>query len=84
MFITKGHFLSPYAKVYKDGEILGMLHSVDTDLLVAIRIVGFEQNEQNEGSAILDLVKIDKVAFSTQGMPSQIKELLPKDVLIEE
>lgn len=84
MFITKGHFLSPFTIVYKDEQPVGMLHSVDTDLCVAIRIVGFEEDEDGQKNPVLDLVKIDKVMFSTIGMSSQIKDLLPKDALLEE
>lgn len=76
MFITKGHFLSPYVRVLKDGEILGMLYSVDTDLMVAIRIVGFDEEDE---TPLLDLVKVDDIQFLTDGMPSHLKDLLPKE-----
>lgn len=74
MFITKGHFLSPFIRAYKKEKQLTMLHSIDTDLMAAIRIVGFDQDEQ---TPVLDLVKIDKVHFVTDQMPSHIQDLIP-------
>lgn len=76
MFITKGHFLSPYARAYKNEKLLKSLHSLDTDLMVAIRIVGFDEQEN---TPILDLVKVDKIVFAINNMPSQLEDLLPNN-----
>lgn len=75
MFITKGHFLSPFIRVLKNGQPLNMLHSIDTDLLVAIRVVGFDGDEE---TPLLDLVKVDEVQFVTDKMPSQLQDMLPE------
>lgn len=77
MFITKGHFLSPYTRVMKNGKSISLIQSVDTDLMVCIRIVGFDEVDE---TPILDLIKIDKVAFITEGMPGHLLDLLPDDI----
>ena len=79
MFITKGHFLSPFVRVLKDNKVLGMLYSVDTDLMVAIRIVGFDEKDE---TPLLDLVKVDDIQFITDGMPSHVQDLLPPNFKI--
>lgn len=76
MFITKGHFLSPFVRVIKNGNPLGMLYSVDTDLLVAIRIVGFDEDTE---APLFDLVEVDEVQFIVDEMPENLRELLPLD-----
>ncbi len=78
MFITRGHFLSPYCLVYKDGKTVTNLQSVDTDLMVAIRVVGFDPEDK---SAMLDLVKIDEIKFNIFSMSSMVQDLLPKDAI---
>lgn len=79
MFITKGHFLSPFTVVIKDNKEVGMLHSVDTDMLVAIRIVGFDENDK---TPLIDLVKVDKVFFKTENMPSHLSDLIPNNLRV--
>ena len=78
MFITKGHFLSPYTRVVKNDEVLSFIHSIDTDLSVCIRIVGFDEADQ---TPLLDLIKVDLVYFVTEGMPSQLLDLIPEDLI---
>lgn len=73
MFITKDHFISPFARVIKNKKIQSMLQAVDTDLMVATRVVGMD----NDGQPIIDLVKVDKVCFITEGMPSHLQDLIP-------
>lgn len=79
MFITKGHFLSPFVQVIKNGKPLKLIHSIDTEMLVAIRVVGFESETE---APILDLVKVDEVQFVSDRMPSQLQELLPEGCTI--
>ena len=81
MFITKGHFLSPFVRVIRGGKPMDMLHSVDTDMLVAIRVVGFDKDNE---TPILDLVKVDEIQYLTARMPSHLQDLLPKDCKIIE
>lgn len=77
MFITTGHFLSPFTMVLRKEKVLGLVHSVDTDLMVAIRIVGFNSEEE---TPILDLVSVDYVCFITTGMPGHLEDLLPDGI----
>lgn len=79
MFITKGHFLSPFVRVMKNGKQISMLQSVDTDLMVAIRVAGYD--EDNE-TPLLDLVKVDEVQYITSRMPSQLQDLLPEGAIL--
>lgn len=74
MYICQGHFLAPYVIVIKDDQPLGRLVSIDTELMVAQRLVGYQQDT---GESITDLVKVDKVFFSTT-IPANLKDLLPK------
>ncbi len=78
MYISEGHFLSPYIIVLKDGEPVGRLLSVDTELKIANRLVGFDQVS---GAPITDFVKIDQVKFLTDQMPETLKDLLPADLV---
>jgi hypothetical protein len=74
MYITEGHFLSPFIVVLKDGKPVGMLKSVDTDLKVGIRVVGFDPED---GLMLTELIKIDEVVFITNRMPNNLRELIP-------
>ena len=74
MFITTGHFLSPYTKAYDEGgNIIGRLQAVDTDLMVGMRLVGFDPET---GEANLDLVKVSKIVFSD--IPEPLGDMLPE------
>ena len=75
MYITEGHFLSPFIVVLKDGEPVGRLISVDTDLKAGIRIVGFDPED---GSPLTDLVAVDEVIFITEDMSDDLQNLIPE------
>jgi hypothetical protein len=69
-----GHFLERYVVVVKNGKPIERLLAVDTDLLVAQRVVGFNQSN---GELLTDLTKVDEVLFHTDEMPEELKDLLP-------
>ncbi len=75
MYITAGHFLAPYIIVLKDGEPIGRVIAVDTELLVAQRLVGFDSET---GAELTDLVKVDQVKFLTEQIPAGLKDLVPQ------
>lgn len=74
MYITEGHFLSPFIVVLKDGEQVRMLKSVDTDLKIGIRVVGFDPED---GSMLTDLIKVDEIIFVKDRIPDNLQELIP-------
>ena len=80
MYICEGHFLASYVIVIKDGNPMGKLVAIDTDLLVAQRLVGFDTET---GERFTDLVKVDQVVYSS-AIPEDMKDLLPVgSVLVE-
>lgn len=80
MYICQGHFLADYILVIKDEKPLGRIISVDTDLLVAERLVGFDPET---GGPLTDLIKVDLVVFRSD-IPAGLKDLLPVgSVLVE-
>lgn len=78
MYICQGHFLAPHVIVIKDGQPLGRLVSVDTELMVAQRLVGFDAES---GEAFTDLVKVDQVVFNAE-IPVGLKDLLPQGTVL--
>lgn len=72
MYIQNGHFLSPYLLVLRDGKSCSRLVSVDTDLMIGVRLVGFDPET---GEQLTDLVKIDKVMFVN--LPEGLRDLIP-------
>lgn len=73
MYICEGHFLADFILILKDGKPVGNLMAVDTDLLVAKRLVGFDPET---GEPISDLIKVDQVMFA-ESMPNNLKNLIP-------
>jgi len=80
MFICQGHFLADYLIILKDGKPVGRVISVDTDLMVVERLVGFDPED---GNPLTDLIKIDQVLFKSN-MPEILKDLLPTDAVFVE
>lgn len=76
MYICQGHFLADHIVIMKDDRPVGRIMSVDTDLLVAERLVGFDPED---GQPLVDLIKIDQVLFKST-IPNGLKDLLPLDV----
>lgn len=76
MYIPTGHFLSDYVVCISSNKFLAKITSVDTDLMVATRITGFDQNK---GEPIIDLIKIDYVFFDLKDMTGVAKEILPEE-----
>ncbi len=74
MYITEGHFLSPFIVILRDGKKIGRILSLDTDLKVGIRLTGFDPDD---GSPITDLVAFDEVIFVTEDMPEELKSIIP-------
>lgn len=74
MFFSENHFLLPHIHVVVDGKICKRLTGVDTRLMVATRLVGFDPQF---GRPIIDLVKVDKVFVDLGTMPEGLKDLLP-------
>jgi hypothetical protein len=74
MYIAQGHFLSPFVVVLKDGRPIDRLMSIDTDLMVGTRLVGYDSND---GLPIIDLVVVDKVAFVIKDMPEDLLDIIP-------
>lgn len=74
MYISQGHFLTPFIVVLKDGKPVGRLIAVDTDLKVGIRLVGFDPEE---GLPITDLVEVDEITFVSD-MPEDLRDLIPE------
>lgn len=80
MYICQGHFLAPHVIVVKDGLPLGRLVAVDTDLMVAERLVGFDSET---GEPLTDLVKVEQVVFKSD-IPPGLKDLLPTGTVLVE
>jgi len=78
MYICRGHFLSPYVVALVDGKPVERLIAIDSDLMVAQRLVGFNPED---GSEVTDLVKIDEIMVSSD-LPDAIVNLLPEGCLI--
>jgi hypothetical protein len=74
MYITQGHFLSPFTVVIKDDKPINRLMAIDTDLMVVTRLVGYDPDD---GLPIIDLVTVDKVLFVTEGMPQNLLDIIP-------
>lgn len=77
MYIFNGHFLSPYAKIFKNGEVVGRIIGVDTELMVAQRLIGYDPNT---GAEICDLIKVDEVKIDTELLPDYLKEMIPEEL----
>ena len=75
MYICRGHFLAPYAVAIVDGKPLNRMIAVDSDLMVAQRLVGYNSDT---GEEITDLVRIDNFFFISNGMPEGLKDLIPE------
>ena len=80
MYICQGHFLAPHIIVIKDNVPVARIMSVDTDLMVAERLVGFDPED---GQPLVDLIKIDQVIFKSD-MPPGLKDLLPIGTVLVE
>lgn len=76
MWICENHFLSPFVVVKVNGEELNRVMGVDTELMVAMRLVGYEPENMRP---IVDLIKVDGVEFRLDEMPEGIKDLLPNE-----
>lgn len=79
MYITMDHFLSPFIAIIKDNELVERILAVDTELLVAVRLSGFD-NES--GQPQTDLIKIDEVIFLKDKIPENLKYLLGSKLLL--
>ena len=75
MYICNGHFLAPNMVVIKDNKPCERLMAVDTDLLVAVRLVGYDPED---GSDLIDLVKVDNIFFIKKNMPPGLIDLIPE------
>ena len=65
MNITPYHFFSKHTIVMKDGKPLGMVQSVDTDLMVAAILSGYDFDNKQD---LLELVRVDEICFSKEGL----------------
>lgn len=74
MYICSGHFLAGHIAVLKDKNPLQSLRAIDTDLMVAQRVVGYDPKT---GEELTDLVKVDEVIFIDNNLPKELKDLIP-------
>jgi len=62
--------------VLKDDMPIGNLLAIDTDLMVAERLMGYDPQT---GHPISDLVKVDKIMFVEKGMAEGLADLIPDE-----
>lgn len=79
MYVPEGHFLAPHIAATNEGELCQRLIAVDTDLMVGVRLTGYDHNT---GDQIIDLIKVDKVFFVN--VPPGLKDLVPEGLEIIE
>lgn len=78
MYICRGHFLAQYAVALgADGKAISHMIAVDTELMIAQRLTGFDPEN---GKEITDLVKVTKVFLVENDMPDSLIRLLPEGI----
>lgn len=77
MFISENHFLLPFTMASADSKIIKRLMGVDTELMVGMRLVGYDSGT---GRPVIDLLKIDGVYLDIGSMPEGLSDLLPEPI----
>lgn len=80
MYICMGHFLETRVKIFKNGALCGKILSVDTDLMIAVQICGYNPTT---GQPLTELIVIDQIDFDKNGLDPDVAEQIP-DFIIRE